>query len=676
MQINKLFLDYFGRFHGYEIDFQPGINLIYGDNEAGKSTIHTFIRGMLFGIERARGRASASREDIYSRYLPWDYPGAYRGSMDIMTGDRRYHLYRSFYSNDKCFTVTDLETGREVKLMDNHISEIVPGLTESAFINTVSIEQLKVSTNSELASALRNYIANLSISKSNEVNVAKAIEYLTLQKKSIEGSVDQTELKALEAAINKGNENEQALENLTLQQKEILEENVEIEKEQQLQNLAIDGEKLLRMEQLPAILEKYHYFQELTGQLAQIKERQMEWKRQAAMLEKEQASRETLAKDRDTAKEISERIEKQSRISQELQKENADIVRRVQRNLWILMGLSGFAAFLTMLLTRFQPAGLLISAMFLLAGLVGAAVFTKNGRQKQKSLAVREEEEANSYEELLQKQAEAVKTAYELENARQQSVLLRQQEDRLEDSRDAVYEEIMKYMQQFTREEELTDEAMQRLKEEIDRRRQQQKQLQQENSRKLETNRIRMEKLKWETANLEKNEEELLKNKERYAQLEQLQGENQVELEAIRLALTTIRELSIDIHDSFGHQLNTAVSDVIGEVTNHKYSDLKVDEKLNIKVGWKGTYLPFEKLSAGTIDQIYLSLRLAVADLLLGKNTMPLIFDDSFALYDEDRVRAAIQQLSKRQQVILFTCHKREQKILEELKLPYHYVEL
>ncbi|HCA69930.1 MAG TPA: hypothetical protein DEP17_05880, partial [Lachnospiraceae bacterium] len=132
----------------------------------------------------------------------------------------------------------------------------------------------------------------------------------------------------------------------------------------------------------------------------------------------------------------------------------------------------------------------------------------------------------------------------------------------------------------------------------------------------------------------------------------------------------------IDIHDSFGHQLNTAVSDVIGEVTNHKYSDLKVDEKLNIKVGWKGTYLPFEKLSAGTIDQIYLSLRLAVADLLLGKNTMPLIFDDSFALYDEDRVRAAIQQLSKRQQVILFTCHKREQKILEELKLPYHYVEL
>ena len=45
-----------------------GINIIYGKNEAGKSTLHTFIRGMLFGIERGRGRAA--KNDLYTKYEP------------------------------------------------------------------------------------------------------------------------------------------------------------------------------------------------------------------------------------------------------------------------------------------------------------------------------------------------------------------------------------------------------------------------------------------------------------------------------------------------------------------------------------------------------------------------------------------------------------------------------
>ncbi len=56
MLFTKLRLDYFGKFSGKEIELQPGINLIYGENEAGKSTVHTFIKGMLFGIERLRGK--------------------------------------------------------------------------------------------------------------------------------------------------------------------------------------------------------------------------------------------------------------------------------------------------------------------------------------------------------------------------------------------------------------------------------------------------------------------------------------------------------------------------------------------------------------------------------------------------------------------------------------------
>ena len=185
-----------------------------------------------------------------------------------------------------------------------------------------------------------------------------------------------------------------------------------------------------------------------------------------------------------------------------------------------------------------------------------------------------------------------------------------------------------------------------------------------------------MEKLKWDITALEGNEGQLLNNKDKYAQLEQKQKDNAVELEAIKLALNTIQELSVDIHDSFGRQLNSAVSDIIGEVTDQKYTDIKVDEKLEVKVGWNGDYVLLDKLSAGTMDQVYFALRLAVADLLLGKDEVPLLLDDSFALYDENRVKAALKQISVRKQILLFSCHKREQGLLNELNLPYHFVDL
>ena len=56
MKILDIYINGFGKFHGRNLSFEDGLNIVYGKNEAGKSTIHTFIRGMLFGIEKQRGR--------------------------------------------------------------------------------------------------------------------------------------------------------------------------------------------------------------------------------------------------------------------------------------------------------------------------------------------------------------------------------------------------------------------------------------------------------------------------------------------------------------------------------------------------------------------------------------------------------------------------------------------
>ena len=77
MRLLELHIDGFGKFHDRTISFNDGINIIYGKNEAGKSTLHTFIRGMLFGIERGRGRAA--KNDLYTKYEPWENSGTYEG---------------------------------------------------------------------------------------------------------------------------------------------------------------------------------------------------------------------------------------------------------------------------------------------------------------------------------------------------------------------------------------------------------------------------------------------------------------------------------------------------------------------------------------------------------------------------------------------------------------------
>lgn len=54
MIIQELRLKNFGKFTDKSIQLKEGMNLMYGENESGKSTIHTFIKGMFFGMERGR----------------------------------------------------------------------------------------------------------------------------------------------------------------------------------------------------------------------------------------------------------------------------------------------------------------------------------------------------------------------------------------------------------------------------------------------------------------------------------------------------------------------------------------------------------------------------------------------------------------------------------------------
>ena len=246
----------------------------------------------------------------------------------------------------------------------------------------------------------------------------------------------------------------------------------------------------------------------------------------------------------------------------------------------------------------------------------------------------------------------------------------------LEDRCDQLHDTIMLYMRSFISEEELTYEAIERLSDVINTKINETEKKQSQIKSKLDECNLKIEKIRWELSLMEDNEVELNKNKEQHKYLIQKQKENDMEIAAINMALDTIGELSVEIHDSFGRDLDKAVSKIISGVTDGKYRDIKIDEKLNIKMGWKDNYIILDRLSAGTIDQVYFALRLAVADLLLGKNTMPLLLDDTFALYDDNRLKALLTQIKDRPQVLIFTCQKRERIFLKELNIPFNYIKI
>ena len=87
-----------------------------------------------------------------------------------------------------------------------------------------------------------------------------------------------------------------------------------------------------------------------------------------------------------------------------------------------------------------------------------------------------------------------------------------------------------------------------------------------------------------------------------------------------------------------------------------------------------GNYIPASKLSIGTIDQLYLSLRLSMVNELSEEN-MPIILDEAFAYYDGKRLENILLYINEKfsnNQIIIFTCTNREKEILEKNKINFN----
>lgn len=187
MIIKSLELEHFGKFHHKKIELGPRVNIIYGGNEAGKSTVHRFIHAMLFGA--ARGRGKAAGRDEYTKYQPWQDGRSYEGFMVFEYHGHNYRLYRNFYKEDAVFKVFDETSGRAAALEDGRIDDLVPGLTEANFKNTVSLRQRESRIEDKFASSLQSYMANITMGKNESVDIADAIAELSDKERQLKRKI-------------------------------------------------------------------------------------------------------------------------------------------------------------------------------------------------------------------------------------------------------------------------------------------------------------------------------------------------------------------------------------------------------------------------------------------------------------------------------------------------------
>ena len=119
-------------------------------------------------------------------------------------------------------------------------------------------------------------------------------------------------------------------------------------------------------------------------------------------------------------------------------------------------------------------------------------------------------------------------------------------------------------------------------------------------------------------------------------------------------------------------QLLVNASEVLKRLTKGKYQKLILEENEEPCV-WDGNRtLKLFQVSTGCVDQVYLALRIALQDLFFEEEKLPLLFDDAFVYFDDKRLESLLLYLSElNRQVLIFSCHKRELRILEKHQIPY-----
>ncbi len=196
MWIEQMEIEHFGCLKDRTVRFAPGLNVVTGNNEAGKTTSLMFLKGMLYGLPRARGRAAG--KEALRLYEPWTADGRYGGSIAFTCGGRRLTLYRDFLRPDRSrlFCPSD---GEELSIEEGDMGVLLGEVPEALYVNTCMARQETLRVSENLPEALSSYLLNLESAQDEEINGQKAAAYLKKQYKELGEEIARLDRERLDA---------------------------------------------------------------------------------------------------------------------------------------------------------------------------------------------------------------------------------------------------------------------------------------------------------------------------------------------------------------------------------------------------------------------------------------------------------------------------------------------
>ncbi|MGP1608451.1 MAG: ATP-binding protein [Clostridium sp.] len=653
MKIENLKINNYGKIENRDIKLKKGINIIKGDNEAGKSTILSFINSMLHGIDKTKKGGISE----YDKFLPW-VSSNYSGSMEYtLDNGTKYYIYRDFKKkNPVVLDENKNDISKEYILGRKNIDiiEAQIGIDKNTFQNTcISYQKLVVlddSSKKEMVQKMTNLVStgeeNVSYS-----NIMKSLNNRQL----VEIGTQRTKKRPI-------NELEEKIERLEKEKQSIY--GIKNKREESEQKREIAQKEFSRIGYLKEIineLKEYYLTQETLRTVHKEKKKKISVKKD------EIYEKKSLRKDTITKTNIFASMKKQSIIQTTIailfaliiyvfldNTFNIGIITEIHNSVK-----NALKSNYTYLLNDSVFKIIIASSIVIINCLILLIIYLfKNGKEKRRIAKLSEENRSIEKEinilrkDIIQEEKELEKELRTLDEKTEQfkemilskyrGIIEREELDQL------LLKEFDEIVVELKKIEKRYEESMYRLS-----------QLNAERNV-VETSAYRLTDIIEELTSLQEEKQKLLTYNEAF--------------EAAKEILTQSYE---ELKNNVGPEFAKRLSYIAGKITNGKYTNISINDNYEIKVKAEhGEYVNLEVLSTGTIEQINVALRIALLE-TMSKEMLPIILDEAFAFYDDERLENFIRFLYEEytdRQIIIFTCSEREKQIITKLDLDVNYI--
>ena len=659
MQIKNIKINNYGKIKNKEILFSDNINVIYGENESGKSTLLHFILNSLYGISKNK---KGKEYSDFEKYKPWsgeDFSGKITYELN---NNKKYEIFRDFKKkNPKIFNENMEDISKEFSIDKTKGNEFFYEQTkvdEDLFLSTLVVNQQEVKLHKQEQNVLIQRIANLVGTGEDNVSYKRAIDRLNRRQLDEVGTQ-----KSREKPINVV---QREIENLESEKSEI-EKYVDIKYE-------IEEKKNELQKDINSLQDENDFLQEikLLDENEKIEKEKIKIKEN---LKNENTEKINLIKNKineiknnnknnfeennfEKTEKNKNKIKNIQKIKNEKNKLNKKLIL-----LFLILIIINILQFIFIKNNIFKYIFLLTVPTFLIFWIILIKNKNKIIKNIEKNNRIIEE-----------------KINLEINNLNNEINLIEKNNTELEN-------EINKLKNNFNlkinlEKEEIKNKYLNKLEKNkinyflnLENINYEKEKIQNElNNKKIELHSLELDKKNIEPKleNLSNLEEKLVDNKNKMLTLKKLNSS----MELVKAVLTNSYE---KMKKSVTPKFTQELSNTISRITNGKYSNIIPNDEQGLLVELEnGNYEPASKLSVGTIDQLYLSLRLSMVEELSEEN-MPIILDEVFAYYDDERLKNALIFLNekcKNHQILIFSCTNREKEMLEKLKLEFNIINL